>query len=282
MAKQQKEVLKEQSKKHYEIMDKLYSQDTQKSFKNTVIWGENGEQAEDVELIPHYDEVKDKYIEYNEDRIHVDDLDTVASIIKHTSGKTAVLNFASYKNPGGGFLSGATAQEESLCRASNLYNVLEKCDEFYKYNAKHKNRALYEDRALYTPGIIFFDDKTSGDIVSRVPADVITCAAPNKKAAEEFAHIKDYDNLSALDGRIKFILDVAEANEVDTLILGAFGCGAFGQDSEDVAKIFRFYLLHCDYSFKNVYFSVPQGKKNDNKYKIFKTILGSLDSKKED
>lgn len=97
---------------------------------------------------------------------------------KITSKKICILNFASYKNPGGGYLNGSMAQEESLCYASTLYNVLERQKDYYAYNNKHLNYALYTNRALYGPQIYFpaFD----------FYCDVITCAVPNLTACKKF------------------------------------------------------------------------------------------------
>lgn len=92
--------------------------------------------------------------------VSVVDLDTVSAIFryKRKEKRTAILNFASYKNAGGMFLQGSSAQEESLCHASFLYNVLSEFKDYYAWNDKHKNRALYENRALYSPDVVFTND----------------------------------------------------------------------------------------------------------------------------
>lgn len=100
--------------------------------------------------------------------------------------------------------------------------------------------------------------------------NVITCAAPNKGAAKQYKGISDGDNSKALKSRCRFILDVAEARDVDVLILGAFGCGVFEQDPKEVADTFLELLKN--YVFKEVVFAVPSkinGKNNGN-YNIFK------------
>ena len=92
--------------------------------------------------------------------VSVVDLDTVSAIFRYKKKekRTAILNFASYKNAGGMFLQGSSAQEESLCHASFLYNVLSEFKDYYAWNDKHKNRALYENRALYSPDVVFTND----------------------------------------------------------------------------------------------------------------------------
>jgi len=189
------------------------------------------------------------------------DMDSVQAVIKYAKNhRAAVLNFSSYKNPGGMFLKGSKAQEECLCHKSFLYNVLTRQESFYEWNNQHKNKALYLDRGLYSPNILFF----SGE--EEVFCDVITCAAPNKSAAQKYQSISDTENTEALRSRIRFLLDIAYDQEVEILILGAYGCGVFGQDPIEVASIFKEYLK--EYNFKKVIFAIPKGK-NGN-YEAFK------------
>lgn len=196
-------------------------------------------------------------------KIIVDNTDSVSAIFDHTySGenkkKTAILNFASYKNPGGMFLEGSRAQEECLCHASYLYNVLDGMrSSFYDWNNRNKNKGLYMNRALYSPDVAFF----MKDAMAR--CDVITCAAPNKKVAQRFADVSDVDNYAALESRINFVLSIAEEQEVHNLILGAYGCGVFGQDPAEVAEAFKAALAVFD-SFDKVIFAIPRGSDGVN------------------
>lgn len=178
--------------------------------------------------------------------------DTVSAVVDKNEhvGKTAVLNFSSYKEPGGLFLLGSKAQEECLCHSSFLYNVL--CNfesSFYEVNKKNLNKALYQNKALYSPDVVFFDK--DGD---KHWCDVITCAAPNKKAAQKYCNVSDETNYKVLNDRIDFIYKVAEVEGVDTLILGSYGCGVFGQDINEVAELFIKNLKK--YNFKKVIFAV--------------------------
>lgn len=192
--------------------------------------------------------------------INVDQMDTVSAIYTYSEGKTAVLNFASFCNPGGGFLNGSKAQEECLCEESILYNVLSRFQDYYAWNKHHRNQLLYCDRAIYTPNVLF---SRNGYIVD---CDVITCAAPNRFAAKKNYGVSDAENSEALEHRIDFLLCVAAAQKVDTLILGAFGCGVFGQDAKEVAQIFKRQLQH--HLFDKVIFAIP-----DEKISKFKDIL---------
>lgn len=150
---------------------------------------------------------------------------------KYPDAKVAALDFASYRNPGGGFLNGATSQEEMLCRESNLYNILMRFNtSYYKENREDGSGCMYRNRALYVPDVQFVNHEEINT------ADVIVCASPNYTATKRLGIEDPAWNSVCLSARISFIFDVAEAEKVDCLVLGAFGCGAFGQTAEEVAE----------------------------------------------
>ena len=203
----------------------------------------------------------------NKQIIIVDEIDSVGAVFKYVNINeiTAVLNFASYNNPGGNFINGSKAQEECLCHESYLYNVLKGRIGYYKINHKNKNRSLYTDRALYSPNVRF--TKECKDVF----CDVITCAAPNKTAAQKYYNVSDEENSKVLKERIEFVLKIAQDNGVDNLILGAYGCGVFGQDPLEVAKIFKEFLLGKYKCFNKVIFAIPN--KLEMNYRCFKRIF---------
>ena len=160
--------------------------------------------------------------------------DSVAALMSlcKPGQKTAVLNFASYKHAGGGYLAGSRAQEESLCHESFLYNVLSKFeDSYYVPNRKDLNRALYRDKALYSQDVMF---NRNG---KKRTCDVLTCASPNFSAAEKSGVTREQNNV-VMRERIRIILEIAKREKVNTFIVGAWGCGVFGQDPNVVAKLF--------------------------------------------
>lgn len=213
---------------------------------------------------------------YSDTIIRLETLDSVSAVFKYTdqNSKTAVLNFASYKQPGGMFLQGSRAQEECLCHESTLYNVLVRFeDSYYAPNRKQLNRALYQNVALYSPDIYFERNDSS------VKCDVITCAAPNFSAASRYCNVSREENTAVLESRIKFILYVAAAQQVDTLILGAFGSGVFGQDAKEVAEITMKLLKRCNGVFKKVVFAVIDEKSAN--YKAFHDVVGAIQFVKE-
>lgn len=204
----------------------------------------------------------EKIVPEKETEIIVTNKDSVSALYYHYD-KMAVLNFASYKKPGGGFINGSIAQEECLCYESFLYNVLREFPDFYEWNSFNTNKALYLNRALYSPYILF---NHAGNLVR---CDVITCAAPNLSAARKYYGVTDEENFKILYDRIRFMLDIAKENGVETLILGAYGCGVFGQDPRVVAKIFKELLTTTYQCFDKVIFAIPGGKNLEEFKKVF-------------
>lgn len=208
-------------------------------------------------------------IHYDND-IEVIDSTTENAIFKFNNGVIpCVLNFASFTRPGGGFIKGSIAQEEALCHVSNLYNVLLSFKEYYdkNYNADSFKNGLYDNWAIYSPSIYF---KINGE---ECYANVITCPAPNYNIYKTIPLYKDilgdiiYDDV--LRSRIKYVLNIARDNEQKVLILGAFGCGVFGNDPIKVASIFKSELRN--YKFEKVIFAIPHT--NNGNYVAFKKIL---------
>lgn len=195
--------------------------------------------------------------------ITVEDKDSVATVMDGAGKRQCVLNFASYKHAGGGFLSGSMAQEEALCHESFLYNVLSQfSDDFYKRNQERLFFSLYKNRSLYSPDVIFERD---GSVVE---ADVMTCACPNWLAAKENG-VSEEDNEKILRQRIYYILKIMASYGAERIILGAYGCGAFRQNPELVAKIFHQEILRIFSSKKcEIVFAIPSG--DNTNYDAFK------------
>ena len=202
--------------------------------------------------------------------------DSVQAAFNEADGKTCILNFASFTHPGGMFLTGSRAQEECLCHESFLYNVLKEFDKsdksstasYYESNRAKVNRGLYYNRAFYTPNIIFEKDSISANF------DVITCAAPNLGPTLRYGlNVSKEENSKVLESRIKFILDIAAENRVDTLILGAFGCGVFKQDASEVANIFIKCISNSHRYFKKVIFAVPSNVHSENFDKFYDVFV---------
>lgn len=169
--------------------------------------------------------------------------DTARELMMKYGGekKVAVLNFANAYNPGGGVVGGARAQEECLCRCSTLYKSLKKVSETSGFYATHKIQRMLHPNELNQPGLIYTpdvavfraDDYTVLD--EPVIVDVITCAAPEirHRSCDETTMREIHEE------KAKAILDLAIEHDVDVIVLGAFGCGAFRNPPEIVADVYK-------------------------------------------
>lgn len=163
--------------------------------------------------------------------------------------KIGVLNFASARNPGGGFLNGAKAQEESLARSSALYPSLLRCPEYYDFHRSHKS-LLYSDRTIYSPGCPVFKRDDGTLLEHPYWVDFITSPAPNAGAIAR----NQPENLNPIEtvlrDRGQKFLSLAVYQGCNALVLGAWGCGVFKNDPEMVSQLFA-DLLGCDRPFEN-------------------------------
>lgn len=198
--------------------------------------------------------------------------------------KIAVLNFASSTNPGGGVTSGASAQEECLCRVSTLYPCLKvesMWDLFYAPHRKARN-PLHNDDIIYTKDVIVFKDDDYQPLPKPFPVDVITCAAPtlreqvsnryNPSDGDSAPDITSEQLLALHERRSRQILSAAAANGAEVIILGAFGCGAFRNDPAVVAQAYANILPEYLHYFRTIEFAVycrPHSPQNFDAFKNF-------------
>ena len=158
-----------------------------------------------------------------------------------TGKRLGVLNFASARNPGGGFESGAQAQEESLARSSAIVESLRHCSEFYENHRKQRS-LLYSDRVIYSPECPVFRADDCQLLSEPYYVDFMTCAAPNAGAIRREQPADSPKIEAVFRERIGKVLAVAFKHGCQNLVLGAWGCGVFGNDPATVAKLFREYL----------------------------------------
>ncbi len=187
-------------------------------------------------------------------------------------GIIGVLNFASAKNPGGGILKGAHAQEESLARSSGLYRSLLKGREYYERHRLQKS-CLYSDRMIYSPGCpVFRQDK--GNLLDKpYLVDFLTSPAPNAGVVkrQEPTHLNSIEEV--LQERGSKVLGLFAHHGCDCLVLGAWGCGVFQNDPAMVAEMFYNFLSPEGVffgRFKKVLFSVLDKSKDEKNYLEFK------------
>ena len=149
-----------------------------------------------------------------------------------------VMNFANAHNPGGGFKLGANAQEEALCRCSTLYASItsDAAGVMYRYNNTHVSR-VESDYFLISPNVVVFRDKDLSLLETPVVMGVVTIPAPNRHGAAMLATSKLVEE--TFIRRIRLLLRAAATLGYKKLVLGAWGCGAFGNRPDEVASHFR-------------------------------------------
>ena len=188
----------------------------------------------------------------------------------------AVLAFASFTNPGGGYIQGYLGQEATLCADSYLYNVLDKQRKWYGENRRRNiNCELYRNRALVVPAVRFDRNHV------HAYADVIVAAAPNAKRARQEYRVSDDALLDALRDRIRFALAICDELGREKLVLGAWGCDNNGFDAEAVAELFRKELASGDFKVKQVFFAVPSTRWDED-FSKFEHVLASFPERNEE
>ncbi|MFJ8076520.1 TIGR02452 family protein [Streptomyces sp. NPDC096176] len=153
----------------------------------------------------------------------------------------AVLNFASARNPGGGYLNGAQAQEEALCRSSALYATLLRAPEFYEHHRAERS-VFYTDRVIHSPGVPVFRDDRGRLLPEPYAVGFLTSPAPNAGVVARRTPDEAHRIPAALAARAERVLETAAACGYRRLVLGAWGCGVFQNDPAAVAGAFHALL----------------------------------------
>ncbi|MEU7576015.1 TIGR02452 family protein [Streptomyces sp. NPDC041068] len=153
----------------------------------------------------------------------------------------AALNFSSARNPGGGYLNGAQAQEEALCRASALYACLLRARAFYDHHRADRD-PFYSDRVICSPGVPVFRDDRGRLLDTAYTVGFLTSAAPNAGVIRRRTPERTAEIPRALAARAERVLETAVACGYRRLVLGAWGCGVFMNDPAQVAGAFRALL----------------------------------------
>ena len=264
-------------------------------FQDTLNWIEN-----DIELsasviyskehtkiyweddYPEFDSAKahDTEITVTQDRSYQAAMRLAA---ENEGSRIAVMNFANAFQAGGGVTSGAGAQEECLCRTSTLYPLLYRhylSNTFYKHH-RTLNTPKATDALVYTRDVVIC--KTDEDLPQRMPreqwtkVDVITVAAPDLRDKSNI-HVPvvgggTYMNSAELFGyhvkRAIHVLTCAAAKGADILVLGAFGCGAFRNDPEVVARAYRTAIAEFPKVFRKIEFAVYCPPGDTRNYEVF-------------
>jgi len=191
-------------------------------------------------------------------------------------GKTDIvaLNFASARNQGGGFLSGAIAQEEDLCRCSGLYACLKRKPQFYNENILIDD-SFYTDGIIYSPKVPFFRNEYNLFLEEPFELSIVSAPAPNLRAIQAAMEPQDLTDVlyEIICRRAKKVLQVAALEGHKNIILGAWGCGAFGNDPKQVATIFV-ELVKKDFPhFENVCFAIYDNRAPPTLFNTFREVM---------
>lgn len=200
---------------------------------------------------------------------------------KHIS----VLNFASATNPGGGVTKGASAQEECLCRISTLYKCISASEITEAFHKKHryalktgKMNSLYNDDCIQTCDVtVFKSDTAKPALLSEkdwFDVDVISCVAPNLRYMSQHdknwkKNVTDKRLFDIYKKRINRVLDIASCAKSDVIILGAFGCGAFANPPELVAKAMHIAIDEHKYDFETIELAIYCSSRDTLNYEVF-------------
>jgi len=206
------------------------------------------------------------------------------------SGTLLLLNFASARRPGGGFLTGAKAQEEDLCRCSGLYPTLLLHPAYYEANRK-TDSLLYTDHMIFSPAVPFFKTRGTGELLDEpFHASVVTAPAPNtgpylRRQTNEKDRRQALDDLErTFERRWDNVFAIAADQQCDTVLLGAWGCGAFGGDPTMSARaVLRASARWAGSSVAKAVFAIPnKGKRGRVNYEAFANAIGATASIKPD
>ena len=229
---------------------------------------------------------KDNQLRYSQDALIVlSDKRTFQAAMQYSDKKVAVLNFASATNPGGGVVGGSNAQEECLCRTSTLYANLTDPGMMQAFYQSHRQQLrsgqmdfTYNDDLIYTPDVVIFKSDTA--FPTTLPehhwqkVDVITCAAPNLNHGRQMI---SPDELAQIhENRCRKILAVAQSQNVEVVILGAFGCGAFGNPTEIVAKGMIRAIQDYSKAFQTIEFAIYCPPYDQRNQIAFQKVLSQM------
>eukprot|EP00928_Gymnodinium_smaydae_P048510 TRINITY_DN32439_c0_g1_i1.p1 TRINITY_DN32439_c0_g1~~TRINITY_DN32439_c0_g1_i1.p1 ORF type:complete len:312 (+),score=52.78 TRINITY_DN32439_c0_g1_i1:66-1001(+) len=208
--------------------------------------------------------------------------DAIEFFAKQKGNVVCALNFANGETPGGGYKNGAVAQEEDLCRQfPTLYSTLykSKSDGLYPFGPCTCKSASAPEKysdVLYTAGLTLGRASMENGYALLLPeqevtASMVAAAAPNIRFASEISDRELIYNTVQTIFKAPRLME----EEVNTLILGAWGCGAFGGDAKTIAELFVRALMSDSLGdlYREVHFAIPKLAPDDNNYEVFVQVL---------
>ncbi|KAF9047608.1 hypothetical protein BJ165DRAFT_1414800 [Panaeolus papilionaceus] len=186
-----------------------------------------------------------------------------------------VLNFASAKNPGGGFIKGASAQEESLARSSTIYSSLmtDPAQTFYKTHRHDPKKGYYSHAMIYSPKVLFFR-ADNGDWKPPIAAEVVTSCAVNAGVVRRYLREESSEDETGIDEamheRMARVLYLFERHGVRNLVLGSFGTGVFKNKVGMVARVWKELLVGDKARFRSSFDRVDIAIIDNKTYEVCK------------
>lgn len=181
------------------------------------------------------------------------------------SGKIVLHNFASGHNPGGGVRRGAPAQEEDLCRCSNLLLELDRFPQFYEDNRNYKDGAECLDKMIFSEICLIKDGNYKfwhrEDVPVLPTVSVVTYMAPSISKG-----VSHEDSQKIIARRLRHIIHKTNKVGANVLITGAWGCGAYGNDPAAVANIYADVIKEGTGNIKKIVFAVYGNEDNQREF----------------
>lgn len=246
--------------------------------ENKILKSSLLESIENQTVVYELDKIDFEPIKFDDMQIILSKCKSFDAAKKYKGKKVAVLNFADNASPGG-YPYTANAQEECLCHCSTLYPCLLALQQ--QFYTLHKKQCLDDsltmlgnDDLIYTPNVKVFKNDVDKRLLSEdewFDVDVITSAAPDLRGFYSLKDLPPEEYKKILEQRIKKIFQIAEINEVDVLILGAWGCGVYENSPRYVAQAFMDTLKI--YQFPIVEFAVYTSRYDTENYDIFKEVI---------
>lgn len=239
----------------------------------------------ELEFEQVFSQLNNQQIKENTDQIQFEitnetTLNAASRLVNQQSiSKVLCLNFASAKNPGGGFLNGSLAQEESLAIATGLYPCIAQMTRMYEKN-RYYGSCLYLDDMIYVPGVPVIRDDNGELLDKPFFISIVTAPAVNAGAVREKGKKQEIQQIEhTMLQRTEKLLSVAAVNNYRVLVLGAWGCGVFKNNPEDVARYFHYHLVENPLFhglFTKIVFAVLDNTKNESIVNAFNKIFAPV------
>ena len=209
----------------------------------------------------------------------VDAIFQISKTLDNIDDTIGVLNFASAKQPGGGFFTGAQAQEESLTRCSALYACLSQFDDQFYGSVLPLRKGIYSNSLIASPSVPFYKSDEGEPWDDIVCCDVVTCAAVNYGEFSPKTSSSKKIIQETMIHRVQNVIKTFRILNTKHIVLGAWGCGVFQNDTESIAQIFINTIHHlftdspsCIRSDSIFYFAIPDSSTLDIFTKTFESF----------